>query len=97
MSAMEQMVDLLEWCQTTARHSHVDQSLLDYNEAYSTFVIVEEGHMIPPDGIDFDIPKEHLGKMTKSLLQAVRRLHLNCGHPPNADLERVIRLSGGSE
>ena len=27
----------------------------------------------------------------------MRRLHLNAGHPPNADLERVVRLSGGSE
>ena len=26
-----------------------------------------------------------------------KRQHINCGHPPNADLERVVRLSGGSE
>ena len=24
-------------------------------------------------------------------------LHFNCGHPPNAELERIVRLSGGSE
>ena len=27
----------------------------------------------------------------------MRRLHFNSGHPPNAELERIVRLSGGSE
>ena len=35
--------------------------------------------------------------MTKSLLSAVRRLHFNTGHPPNYELERVVRLAGGSD
>ena len=35
--------------------------------------------------------------MTKSLLSSVRRLHINSGHPPNTELERLVRLAGGSE
>ena len=35
--------------------------------------------------------------ITKTLLSSIRRLHINSGHPPNADLARVVRLSSGSE
>ena len=52
---------------------------------------------IPDAGIEFDIPEQYEKNMTKSLLSSVRRLHLNSGHPPNDELERVVRLSGGSE
>ena len=58
-----------------------------------TYAIVNEGDTIPQDGIEFNVPPEALPKMTKSLLNSIRRLHVNTGHPPNAELERVIRLS----
>ena len=62
-----------------------------------TYAIVEEGGEIPEGGIEFDIPPEYHGKIPKSLLSSVRRLHFNSGHPPNVELERIVRLSGGSE
>ena len=48
-------------------------------------------------GIEFDIPAEHESKITKSVFSAVRRPHVNSGHPPNDELQRIVRLSGGSE
>ena len=33
----------------------------------------------------------------KVLRQATRQLHVNMGHPPNAQLARAIRVNGGSE
>ena len=63
----------------------------------SVFVIVNEGTSIPKDGIEFDIPREKLERVSVTLLDAVRRLHFNSGHPPNRELERIVRLSGGSE
>ena len=33
----------------------------------------------------------------KVLSQAIRQLHVNMGHPPNVQLARAIRVSGGSE
>ena len=59
-------------------------------------MIVNEGKDIPEGGIEFDLPTE-MQNVPKALLQSVRRLHINSGHPPNADLERVVRLAGGSE
>ena len=60
-------------------------------------VVVDESTALPSEGIEFDVPPQHIGSMTRSLLSCVRRLHINSGHPPNADLERVVRLAGGSE
>ncbi len=59
--------------------------------------VVREGKEIPEDGIEFDIPPDLHSKVTKSLLSSLRRLHFNTGHPPNTELARVIRLSGGSD
>ena len=87
--APEAGVQLLEWLQNRASSAASAEA--------QAFVIVNEDTVIPKDGIDFDVPAEHVGKMTKSLLDSCRRLHVNCGHPPNAELERIIRLSGGSE
>ena len=56
----------------------------------------EEGQ-IPETRIEFDVPQEHHRKIPKSLLAAVRRLHFNSGHPPNAALEKLVSFSGGSE
>ena len=53
-----------------------------------SFPIVNEGSDIPAAGIDFDLPVKQMANVTKSLLDCVRRLHLNTGHPPNAELER---------
>ena len=63
----------------------------------SVYVIVNEGTPIPKDGIEFDIPRDKLERVTVTLLDAVRRLHCSSGHPPNRELERIVRLSGGSE
>ena len=54
---------------------------------HDAFAIMKEGKDIPEDGIEFDIPPEHHSRIAKSLLSSVRRLHINSGHPPNADLE----------
>ena len=53
--------------------------------------------MLPQDGIEFDLPPEQHRQMPKALLSSVRRLHINTGHPPNAELERIVRLAGGSD
>ncbi len=59
--------------------------------------IIDEGTSVPQDGVEFTIPDDVTGSLPKSLLVAVRRLHVYCGHPSNADLERVCRLAGGSQ
>ena len=73
-------------------HEHLCDTALD-NE---TYVIVNEGVDVPPLGISFDLPRESLPQSTKTLLNSVRRLHINTGHPPNSELERIVRLAGGS-
>ena len=65
-----------------------------YEEVYAN---VDEGQRIPALGIEFDLNSTDHKLVTKSLLSSVRRLHVNCGHPPNEDLARIVRLSGGSE
>ena len=94
--APEAMVEQLRWLRVHPRFWERAESARPC-DASEVYVIVEEGQSIPQDGIEFDVQPKHVGNMTKSLLQSVRRLHINCGHPPNADLERVVRLSGGSE
>ena len=49
------------------------------------------------NGIEFDIAPDHHNQVTKSLLSSVRRLHINTGHPTNSELERIVRLAGGSD
>ncbi len=61
------------------------------------YAIIDEKTPIPEAGVEFDLPPELHGKIPKSLLSSVRRLHFNSGHPPNDELERIVRLSGGSE
>ena len=61
------------------------------------FSIYEEPGQIPEAGIEFNIEGDLKYKVTAPLLSSLRRLHINSGHPPNAELERIIRLSGGSE
>ena len=68
----------------------------DLKEHVNYRIIREKGD-IPEAGIEFDVPPELHAKMPKSLLSAVRRLHFNSGHPPNDELERIVRLSGGSD
>ena len=63
---------------------------------HDAYAVVNEGKSIPESGIEFDIPPEYHGQVTKSLLSSVRRLHINTGHPPNGELERIVRLAGGS-
>ena len=63
-------------------------------EAYA---VIDEKTPVPEAGIEFDIPPEMHAKIPKSLLSSIRRLHFNSGHPPNDELERIVRLSGGSE
>ena len=62
-----------------------------------TYAILEENTDIPEGGIEFDLPPELHKKVPKALLSSVRRFHFNSGHPPNNELERIVRLSGGSE
>ena len=62
-----------------------------------TYAIVEEDGDIPEGGIEFDLPPELHKKCPKALLSSIRSLHFNSGHPPNDELERIVRLSGGSE
>ena len=61
------------------------------------YAVVQEGCLVPQGGVEFDLPSENRRHITKSLLSSCRRLHINIVHPPNADLARVVRLSGGSE
>jgi len=65
--------------------------------AHDAYAIINEKCDIPDGGIEFDLPPEQHKQVTKSLLSSVRRLHINTGHPPNAELERIVRLAGGSE
>ena len=74
----------------------VDLGKMGYGKATEVHAVVNEGDSIPADGIEFDLPPELVPKATKSLLNSIRRLHVNCGHPPSADLARILRLSGGS-
>ena len=67
------------------------------NYREQVFAIMDEDTDIPEGGIEFDLPPELHKRIPKSLLQSVRRLHFNSGHPPNAELERIVRLSGGSD
>ena len=52
----------------------------------NVYAIVEEGERIPALGIEFDLKPTDHKLVTKSLLSSVRRLHINCGHPPSEDL-----------
>ena len=61
-----------------------------------SFMIVNEGKDIPGGGVEFVLPPD-MQNVPKSLPQSVRRLHVNSRHPPNADLERIVRLAVGSE
>ena len=61
------------------------------------YAILQEDTDISEGGIEFDLPPELHKKVPKALLSSIRRLHFNSGHPPNAELERIVRLSGGSE
>jgi transposase InsO family protein len=60
------------------------------------FPIINEGLRIPSEGIELDVPNDMISKIPKPLLAAMRRLHVNTGHPSNADLERIRRMSGAS-
>ena len=99
LQAPEEMVDLLQWCHSHTVHMSETSNgaSADSSDSKQAYVIVNEGTEVPEEGIEFDVPTEHVGRMTKSLLQSIRRLHINSGHPPNADLERVVRLAGGSQ
>ena len=61
------------------------------------YAVVDEKTSIPVGGIEFDIPEKFHSRASKSLLDSVRRLHFNSGHPPNSELERIVRLAGGSD
>jgi len=65
--------------------------------AADVHVVVPESSTIPSEGIDIDLPAPLQQRVSKDLLDSCQRLHINAGHPPNADLERVVRLAGGSE
>ena len=54
-------------------------------EDQNVFAIVDEGERIPACGIEFDLSPADKKNITRSLLSSVRRLHINCGHPPNED------------
>ena len=108
LSAPGELVEMLQWCEAhrsfweraesaRPKRNGANKSTSTTKASQEIFVIVNEGAQIPEAGIEFDVPGEHVGRMTKSLLQSVRRLHINSGHPPNADLERVVRLAGGSK
>ena len=56
----------------------------------------EAGIDVYKEGIRFDIPKSERLMYSTEMLNAVRRLHVNTGHAPNADLARLLRLSGCS-
>ena len=101
--APEPMIELWQWLRGQPRLWERTDSARPKTESacpgavVEAYVFIDEGQPIPQDGIEFDVTPKHAGNMTKSLLQSVRRLHINWGHPPNADLERVVRLSGGSD
>ena len=65
--------------------------------SHDTYSVYDEKTKVSEGGIEFDLPPELHGKISKALLSSVRRLHFNSGHPPNSQLERIVRLSGGSE
>ena len=71
--------------------------LLNSRADHDTYAIYDEKTDVPEGGIEFDLPPELYGEISKALLSSVRRLHFNSGHPPSSELERIVRLSGGSE
>ena len=62
------------------------------NGSNETHAILEDDTDIPEGGIEFDLPPELHKKVPKALLSSIRRLQSNSGHPPNAELERIVRL-----
>ena len=73
----ELMAELREWADAVSQDDYGD------NAAHQ-FVILKEGRTIPEDGIEFDVPAKDTHRLTKAVLSAVRRLHLNSGHPPES-------------
>ena len=66
----------------------------DEEEVEEVFLGDTDSHL-HPDGIRFDMTAGELREYPAGMLAALRRMHVNCGHPPNADLERVVRSAGG--
>ena len=56
----------------------------------------EVGAVLYKEGIRFDIPKQERRLYSDEMLNALKRLHINTGHAPNADVARLLRLSGCS-
>ena len=90
MFANEHMVHLVQVLDRHIRTHGVDCD-------HHVHTVVDEKTEIPVGGIEFDIPDKFHSRASKSLLDSVRRLHFNSGHPPNAELERIVRLAGGSD
>ena len=90
MFANEHMVHLAN---TVDKHIRTRGVVCDHH----VHTVVDEKTDIPVGGIEFDIPDKFHSRASKSLLDSVRRLHFNSGHPPNAELERIVRLAGGSD
>ena len=55
----------------------------------NVYAIVDEGERVPACGIEFDLSSADHKNVTKSLLSSVRRLHINCGHPPVRTLHEL--------
>ena len=49
------------------------------------------------EGVTFEIPSGDRQLYSAELQDTLKRLHINTGHPPNEDLRRILRVSGGSE
>ena len=54
---------------------------------------------IIPGGISFNLSAQDKQnkKFCSALLNSLKRLHVNCGHPTNSDLNRCLRVAGASK
>ena len=75
--------------------NHLDMNA--YVQRVPNMTVHDGSGKIPTDGIEFNLPPDVAKQAPKSLLAAIRRMHINTGHPPNSELERVIRLADGSK
>jgi len=72
-----------------------DQGMSEQDEDASEVWMGKKLSLLHPDGIVFELPPDERTQYSGAMLTALRRMHINCGHPPNHDLERIVRSAGG--
>ena len=66
-------------------------------DIYDGLVLEADRTPTPQEGIKFNLPSGIRKLVTEAVLSALRRLHINMGHPTNEDLKRCLRHAGCCE